>query len=201
MLIHVNQHLRSIWILVRRLVDPQTNNNYEEELKNMTNQYFEFCNILINCTILLGWTREYYPTCMHICCIRRWIKHFGKFTTISWSRWLLLNGTQGKCRTKTRYDEIDCNRPGNLFRTAQTHHWTGGASGEESCAFSFGALGKINNYKLDHNQASYAMLVQSGIANNNLRNKSATGLYGTIGDLQVPKVMVMKKRICCGPVF
>ena len=41
---HVNQHLRSIWLLVRRLVYPQTNNNYDEELKNMTNQYFEFFN-------------------------------------------------------------------------------------------------------------------------------------------------------------
>ena len=67
--------------------------------------------------------------------------------------------------------------------------------------FQFWCIGyRINNSKLDHNQASHAMLMQSSMANNNLRNKSTTGLYGTIRDLQVPKVMVIKKNLLWGRI-
>jgi hypothetical protein len=37
------------------------------------------------------------------------------------------------------------------------------------------------------------------MANNNLRNNITTGLYGTVGDLQVPKVMVIEKEFAVGP--
>jgi hypothetical protein len=43
------------------------------------------------------------------------------------------------------------------------------------------------------------MLMQSGMANNNFRNKSNAGFYGTIGDLQMPKVMAMKKYFAVEP--
>ena len=42
------------------------------------------------------------------------------------------------------------------------------------------------------------MLMQSGMANNNLRNKRNAGLYGTIGGLQVPKVMAIEKQFAVG---